>query len=554
MDNNRIKKLDQILQKQINNQINNYPFFFNFIHNNKKNSIYFVETSIFEKEEYAKYRQEFFEKKKLNSFTKLEKSSIGSMLGMTIGDAIGSRVEFFPLNYNFKGITGMGESKNGIFKLNPGQWTDDTSMGLCISDSLIEKKGEFDPRDIMMRFILWWYFGYNNAFRFDKKRESRHSVGLGGNISGSLYKYIKDEGKDAYTTYGNKKTSGNGSIMRNAPIPLCYFRNIKKALYFAKKQSLITHQGDEAAGCCQLMTFIIIKILQLKIGQNLNNEKNEKNSKIKDKTKDLDNSNFIIVEHKNNILTNENKEKIKLKDILDDLKDFNCECKSVNYLAQSKMENNDINRNWNWKEKNFHYSEERAKKKPGYIGSYCMDGLAMALHVLYYTDSFQSAILKAVNLCGDADSVGSVVGQIAGAFYEYDSIPPDWIKEVNKWDKDEIALRGFILCQLNEEEKEFKNVETKENIDQGNMAIGNINEIPENGIVIDKAKKINGIRPYIDETKLNNNTENTNVISKLERNQNPERVETKNNRCFDCCFRYSRNTRSKSCPCDCICF
>ena len=32
-----------------------------------------------------------------------------------------------------------------------------------------EKKGEFDPRDIMMRFILWWNYGYNNAFRFDDK-------------------------------------------------------------------------------------------------------------------------------------------------------------------------------------------------------------------------------------------------------------------------------------------------------------------------------------------------------------------------------------------------
>ena len=80
-----------------------------------------------------------------------------------------------------------------------------------------------------------------------------------------------------------------------------------------------------------------------------------------------------------------------------------------------------------------------------------MDCLAMALHVLYTTNSFKEAILKAVNLCGDADSIGSVVGQIAGAYYGLDSIPKDWIEKINNWDKNEIALRGYILCHLKEE-------------------------------------------------------------------------------------------------------
>ena len=82
-----------------------------------------------------------------------------------------------------------------------------------------------------------------------------------------------------------------------------------------------------------------------------------------------------------------------------------------------------------------------------------MDCLSMALHVLYKTNSFKDAILKAVNLCGDADSVGSVVGQIAGAYYGLDSIPKDWIKILNIWDHNEIALRAYILCNL---EKNFQ--------------------------------------------------------------------------------------------------
>ncbi len=77
-----------------------------------------------------------------------------------------------------------------------------------------------------------------------------------------------------------------------------------------------------------------------------------------------------------------------------------------------------------------------------------MDGLSMALHVLYTTNSFKDAILKAVNLRGDADSVGSVVGQIAGAFYGVNNIPNDWIQKIQKWDNNEIALRGYLLYHL----------------------------------------------------------------------------------------------------------
>ena len=420
--------LDLILKKDCKPEKDYYEFF-NFLKN--ESSDFFVYTSIFDKyDDYKNIKYDLEEKIKNGKLSELEESCIGSILGMAIGDAIGARVEFKKLDYEYKGIKNMGDHPAGKFNLKPGQWTDDSSMGLCIADSLIENKGNFDPRNIMMRFLLWWFHGYNNAFRFDKDRPNRHSVGLGGNISGSLYKYMNDHGKDEYTDYGDKNTSGNGSIMRNAAIPICYFRDEAKALEYAEKQSKITHKGDEAAGCCQLLTFIIIKILEMK----LEKEKNH-----------------INIEPKN------------LKEILENLKDFDCEYDNVKYLACSKPEK-DKNRNWNWKNEDFKYSEERAKKHPGYIGSYCMDCLSMALHILYSTDNFKDAILKAVNLCGDADSLGSVVGQIAGAFYGLKNIPKEWIETINKWDNKEIELRGYILCHLKENEKE----ENKKNISEKN--------------------------------------------------------------------------------------
>jgi ADP-ribosylglycohydrolase len=399
MERKKIEILDQIIKE---NPKDEFPHesFFDFFHY-QKNPTFFTDASIFDKAEYLDIKKKFMEKKE---FSMIEKLSMGSMLGMAIGDAMGAPVEFQPLSYTYDTIKDMGEKTRGNFDLKPGQWTDDTSMGLCLADSLIEKKGEFKPRDIMMRFLLWWFYGYNNAFRFDNI--SRHSVGLGGNISGSFRTYLATYGQNEYTIYGNKETSGNGSIMRNAAIPICYYRDGKSALYYAGLQSKITHQGDEASGCCQLLTFIIVKILNG--GQ--------------------------------------------LKDILNNLgNEFQSDCcKSVYCLANSEQEGNDKNRNWNWKDQNFKYSEERARNNPGYIGSYCMDGLAMALHVLYYTNTFVDAILKAVNLRGDADSVGSVVGQIAGAYYGIDNIPKEWINTINNWDGNEIALRGYILCHLME--------------------------------------------------------------------------------------------------------
>ncbi len=80
----------------------------------------------------------------------------GCLLGLAAGDAIGTTLEFRP-GGTFKPITDM--VGGGPFNLKPGQWTDDTSMALCLAESLIEKKG-FDPADQMHRYVRWYRTGY----------------------------------------------------------------------------------------------------------------------------------------------------------------------------------------------------------------------------------------------------------------------------------------------------------------------------------------------------------------------------------------------------------
>ena len=343
----------------------------------------------------------FIKNKKIDEkLSILVSGSLGSILGMAIADSMGHRFEFSPVKYDTITLEDMGHGPGGKFRLLPGQWTDDTSMGLCLADSLIMKNGEYDAHDLMHRFLSWWYCGYNNAFRLDKNRSS--SVGLGGQISGSFMYYIQHPNKK--TIYGDINSSGIGSIMRNAAVPICYHNNIEKAMEVAKEQSLLTHQGNEAAECCRLLTYIIIQIL--------------------------------------------NREKQKLNDIIDNLEKFETPVNSVKCLASSKEESEDPDRDWNWKKKEFKYSPTRSKKQPGYVGSYAMDGMAMALHIIYYTTSFKEAVIKVANLGGDSDSVGSVVGQIAGAYYGIENIPSEWVETVSRWDNFEIALRGYILQKI----------------------------------------------------------------------------------------------------------
>ena len=103
------------------------------------------------------------------------------MVGMPIADAVGAPLEFTPVNmagslHRFDRATMTYTGPSNRFQLLPGQWTDDASMGFCIADSLIVRK-EYDGSDMRVRFHNWWAGGYNNAFRNDKVRGDRSSVG-----------------------------------------------------------------------------------------------------------------------------------------------------------------------------------------------------------------------------------------------------------------------------------------------------------------------------------------------------------------------------------------
>jgi ADP-ribosyl-[dinitrogen reductase] hydrolase len=72
-------------------------------------------------------------------------------VGLAVGDAIGTTVEFRPRD-SFAPLTDM--VGRGPFDLEPGERTDDTSMALCLADSLLAK-GRLDQADLIERFVRW---------------------------------------------------------------------------------------------------------------------------------------------------------------------------------------------------------------------------------------------------------------------------------------------------------------------------------------------------------------------------------------------------------------
>src|SRR5690348_11419095 len=80
----------------------------------------------------------------------------GALVGLAVGDAVGTTLEFATPG-TFEPITDM--VGGGPFELLPGQWTDDTSMALCLAESLLHCGGH-DPRDQMQRYVRWWREGH----------------------------------------------------------------------------------------------------------------------------------------------------------------------------------------------------------------------------------------------------------------------------------------------------------------------------------------------------------------------------------------------------------
>ena len=169
----------------------------------------------------------------------------GALVGLAVGDAVGTTLEFKPRG-TFIPITDM--EGGGPFRLRVGEWTDDTSMALCLANSLIQHKG-FNPEDQMNRYCNWWRVGYMSS--------TGDCFDIGGTVMSALDNYI--EHADPFSGSIDEDTAGNGSLMRLAPIPIFYASNKELAVKYAGESSRTTHGAAECIDSCRLFTSLIIE-------------------------------------------------------------------------------------------------------------------------------------------------------------------------------------------------------------------------------------------------------------------------------------------------------
>ena len=171
----------------------------------------------------------------------------GALLGLAAGDAVGTSVEFEPRG-RFAPVTDM--TGGGPFALAAGQWTDDTSMALCLATSLLERGG-FDARDQMDRYWRWAETGYLSS--------TGSCFDIGGTVRAALERYRQKGLPFAGSAYPD--TAGNGCIMRLAPISMYYFPDMAAVELHAGLSSRTTHGAAECVDACRLLARIVCRAL-----------------------------------------------------------------------------------------------------------------------------------------------------------------------------------------------------------------------------------------------------------------------------------------------------
>ena len=266
---------------------------------------------------------------------------LGSLLGLAVGDALGTAVEFQARD-SFPPVTGM--TGGGVFNLAPGQWTDDTSMALCIAASLTET-GAYDPLDQLARFVRWYRDGYLSSTGecFDIGNRTRTAVEQ-FEMSGEPYRATVDG-----------MSAGNGSLMRLAPVAMAFCDDPDAVVRLSADSSRTTHPAIEGASRTELF------VLAADLGEQVTDP------------------------------------------ILATILRGSYRVKGRDEISSS----GDV-----------------------------LHSLEAALWAFARADDFTEGALLAVNLGDDADTVGAIYGQLAGAFHGRQGIPESW--------RDKLHAAGLI--------------------------------------------------------------------------------------------------------------
>lgn len=315
------------------------------------------------------------------------------LLGLAVGDALGQPFEFSTsdqiIKSGWKGNMKEGSRGfQGMWNLKPGQYTDDTKMALCLSNSLIEK-GEFDLDDVSKKYIEWV--------------ESRDVRGIGIRTEAAIHNMMRgisplESGKKnagrpkpsfkriskapedipSDSLHGPGDFCGCGTVMRCAPIGIFFHSDRDKRTEAAKLDATMTHDHADARDSSVMMCNMVADMFH-------------------------DDEPFHSAW---NQILNQDFEYDHIPRL----------CKEAAELAKDDS------------------TSFADAIKLGTSGT-AHETLASALYCFLRYTNFKDAVASAVLIGGDTDSRAAIVGALAGAKYGIQGIPKEWVEQVEDSEK-----------------------------------------------------------------------------------------------------------------------
>ena len=289
----------------------------------------------------------------------------GCLLGLAVGDAVGTALEFSPPG-SFQPISDM--VGGGPFHLRPGEWTDDTSMALCLAESLVECAG-FDPVDQLERYLRWYRQGYlsHNGRCFD----------IGNTIRTALVSFERN--RRPYPGPTDPYSAGNGSLMRLAPAAMAYARQPEQAIERCAESSRTTHGARQAVDACRYFGGLLVGALN-----------------------GADKAQLLAARYSPLTIVDPH---------------------AAGAYWQAHPLDSEVDE--------VARGSFKVRQPPQIKGSgYSVRALEAALWAFYHTQDYRSGCLLAANLGDDADTTAAIYGQVAGAFYGEAGVPAEWLEKL----------------------------------------------------------------------------------------------------------------------------
>ena len=311
---------------------------------------------------------------------KLESRITGALLGLACGDALGAPAEFKDKAYVEKKWGTLTEMVGGG-GWEPGEWTDDTGMALCVAEGILASPD--DPvEESGKRFLEW--------------RKTAKDVGT--TISAALSGYQGDWPQAAQSTPHARtgKAAGNGSLMRTLPVALAYADD-GKMLRESARISSMTHWDAQAQACCAIYCLWVQRVL----------------------------GGEALLEAWSAALQDARRRAPSTPTTQDTV--------GLTSLSAEFWERLEAIESLRYED----------LQPSGYAG-YVVECLEAAAWCALHGESLEDAIIKAVNLAGEADTMAAVAGGIAGAYWGKEAIPARWLDKLHQRERLEQTARQLL--------------------------------------------------------------------------------------------------------------